>query len=112
MSIDPASWYEVKELVRHASGWPMDTLHVMAGVILQLLAAALMRTSLASKGPWLAVLLLELANEAYDLWVERWPSVGMQLGEGARDLVGTMILPTLLWWAARRHPRLLAGRGR
>jgi hypothetical protein len=112
VNIDPALWFELKELVRHSTGWPMDTLHVMGGVILQLAAAALLRTSLASRGPWLLVLLLELANEAYDLWLERWPSLGMQLGEGARDLVGTMILPTVLWWAARRHPRLLAGRGR
>lgn len=112
MTIDPASWYELKELVRHGTGWPMDTLHVMAGVMLQLLAAALMRTSIAGKGPWLAVLLLEFGNEAYDLWFERWPSLGMQVGEGLRDVIGTMLLPTLLWWVARSRPRLLSGRGR
>jgi hypothetical protein len=112
VSIDPAFWFELKEMVRHFTGWPMDTLHVMGGVILQLAVAALLRTSLASRWPWLIVLLLELANEAYDLWLERWPSLGMQLGEGLRDLVATMLLPTLLWWVARRRPRLLAGRGR
>lgn len=112
MNFDPASWYEAKELVRHATGWPMDTLHVMGGVILQLVVAAILRTSLASKWPWLIVLLLELANEGYDLWLERWPSLGMQLGEGLRDVVGTMLLPTLLWWIARSRPRLLSGRGR
>ena len=88
----------------------MDTLHVMGGVIIQLLAAAVMRRSLRQAGPWLVVLVLELANEAYDLWIERWPSLGMQLGEGLRDLLGTMLLPTLLWWVARYRPRLLAGR--
>ena len=112
MNIDPASWYQVKELVRHTTGWPMDTLHVIGGIILQLSLAALLRTSLASKWPWLIVLGLELANEAYDLWLERWPSLPMQLGEGARDLIGTMLLPTLLWWVASRRPRLLSGRGR
>jgi hypothetical protein len=88
----------------------MDTLHVMGGIILQLILAALLRTSLASKWPWLIVLGLELANEAYDLWLERWPSFLMQLGEGARDLIGTMLLPTLLWWVASRRSRLLSGR--
>jgi hypothetical protein len=112
MSLDPANWFEIKELVRHSTSWPMDTLHVMGGVVLQLLAAALLRTSLASRWPWLIVLVLELANEAYDLQVERWPSFGMQLGEGLRDIVGTMLLPTLLWWIARARPRLLSGRGR
>ena len=112
MNIDPASWYQVKELVRHATGWPMDTLHVMAGVVLQLLAAAVLRTSLASKWPWLIVLLLELGNEFVDLWVERWPSLGMQLGEGLRDVISTMLLPIILWWIASRHSRLLSGRGR
>lgn len=111
-TIDPALWFEAKELVRINSGWSMDTLHVMAGVILQLGAAAALRTSLASKWPWLVVLVLELANEGYDLWVERWPSLAMQVGEGLHDLAGTMLLPTLLWWIARRHPRLLGSRGR
>ncbi|GAA4010193.1 hypothetical protein [Sphingomonas humi] len=112
MSFDSSSWYQVKELVRHATGWPMDTLHVMAGVLLQLLAATLLRTSLASKWPWLLVLALELANEAYDLWFERWPSWGMQYGESLRDLIGTMLLPTLLWWVARTWPKRLSGRAR
>nr|WP_314444357.1 hypothetical protein [uncultured Sphingomonas sp.] len=112
MTFDPALWWELKELLERASGWPMDTLHVMGGVVLQLLVAALLRTSLASRWPWLVVLALELANEGYDLWLERWPSLGMQLGEGLRDLLGTMLLPTLLWWVARRHPRLMSGRAR
>lgn len=76
----------------------------MGGVVLQLMAAALLRTSLASKWPWLTVLVMELANEVYDLQVERWPSFGMQLGEGVRDVVGTMLLPALLWWIARAQP--------
>ncbi len=109
MRVDPAVWFDFKEFVRHSTGWPMDTLHVMGGVMLQLMVAALLRTSLGSKWPWLIVLGLELINEAYDLWLERWPSLAMQLGEGARDLVGTMLLPTLLWWVARRRPRLLSG---
>jgi hypothetical protein len=84
----------------------------MGGVILQLIVAALLRSSLAGKWPWLIVLGLELANEAYDLWLERWPSLPMQLGEGARDLIGTMLLPTFLWWVASRRLRLLSGSGR
>lgn len=66
------------------------------GLLLQLFTAALLGTSLATNWPWLIALVLELANEVFDLRVERWPSLGMQLGEGLRDIVRTMLLPTLL----------------
>ena len=82
MSFDPAVWFELKEFVRHSTGWRVDTLHGMGGITLQLIVAALLRTSLASKWPRLIVVGRELANEAYDLWLERWPSLTMHLGEG------------------------------
>lgn len=104
------AWWQVKRLAEQATGWPMDTLHVIAGPILQLLFAALMRRSLADMRPWLLVLLLELANEIHDIWFDRWPSLTQQLGEGLRDVTGTMILPTLLLLIARRRPTLLTER--
>jgi hypothetical protein len=103
-------WLHAKELAEHASGWPMDTLHVIGGVLLQLGLAALLRTSVADWRPWAIVLVLELGNEAYDFWIERWPSLTMQLGEGLRDVLGTMILPTLLLGLARRRPALFLSR--
>ena len=39
MRIDLTLWWEAKELVERATGWPMDTLHVIGGVILQLVLA-------------------------------------------------------------------------
>jgi hypothetical protein len=88
----------------------MDALHVLAGVALQLGFAALLRTSLSHWGPWLFVLALEVANEVSDLVVEQWPDPGMQWGESARDVVLTMLLPSILLLVARRRPALLAGR--
>lgn len=87
----------------------MDSLHILAGVVLQLVAAALLRCSLANWRPLLAVLLLALLNEINDLWVETWPNPGMQWGEGMKDLLLTMALPILLLIIARRRPSLLAG---
>lgn len=110
MSFDPAWWFDAKQMVAQTSGWPRDTLHVMAGVLLQLLFAFLLRTGLADRRPWLLVLGLESLNEAYDLWFERWPSWPMQWGEGLQDVLGTMLLPTVLLLVARWRPRLLAGR--
>jgi diacylglycerol kinase len=72
--------------------------------------AAAFRTRIALIGPWLVVLLLELVNEWNDLQVERWPSLGQQLGEGAKDLALTMLLPTLLLMLARWRPGLFARR--
>lgn len=102
------NWYQFKLFAAHLSGFSMDALHVVGGVVLQLGFAVLLRTSLAHWRPWLFVLALELVNEANDLLVEQWPDPGMQWGEGARDLVLTMLLPTVLLMVARLRPELLA----
>lgn len=101
-------WYQVKLFAQHASGLSMDGLHVIAGVVLQLAFARFLRSSVARAWPLAAVFLLELANEIYDFTVELWPSLGMQLGEGAKDILLTMLLPTLLFVVARARPALFA----
>ena len=101
-------WYQVKLFLAHASGISMDAWHILVGVGLFLLAALVLRRSIASPLPWVAVLLLEIGNEAYDLHVELWPDPGSQIGEGVKDIMLTMLLPTLLMVAARLRPELLA----
>ncbi len=100
------AWYQAKTFAEHASGLSMDALHVIAGVVLQLALALLLRSSVARPLPLLTVLGLEIANEIYDLTVELWPSLAMQLGEGTKDIVLTMVLPVLLYVAARQRPAL------
>ncbi len=100
-------WYQAKLFIEHASGVSMDALHILAGFTLFLLAARLLRTGLSSLRPWFTLLLLELINEAYDLYVERWPDIGSQLGEGFKDVLLTMALPTLVLAIARRRPSWL-----
>jgi diacylglycerol kinase len=101
-------WYQVKLFVEHASGISMDALHILVGFILFLLAARLLKTSVASPLPWLVLLMLELLNEAYDLHVELWPNLASQLGEGAKDILLTMALPTVLGLLARWRPVLFS----
>lgn len=101
-------WYQIKLFVAHASGISMDAWHILVGFLLFLLSALVLRRGIAHPLPWLAVLLLEIGNEVYDLLVELWPDPGSQLGEGVKDILLTMALPTLLFVAARWKPGLLA----
>ena len=101
-------WYQFKLLVEHASGISMDALHILAGVGLQLSFAALFRVPLNSWRPWLFVLLLLLANEAGDLWVEQWPEPAMQYGESLKDVFVTMVVPSMLMLGARWVPFLFS----
>ena len=100
-------WYQIKLFLEHASGISMDAWHILIGFILFLLAAFVLKRSVAHPLPWLAVLLLEIANEAYDLHVELWPDAGSQLGEGFKDIAMTMALPSLVMLIARLKPELL-----
>lgn len=104
-------WYGFKEWLEATSGLDMDALHVHAGILLQLLAALLLRRSLRSPWPWLVVLAATLANEAYDLHFETWPDPdrARQWLEGLKDVVNTMLIPSLLLVLARCAPRLITG---
>lgn len=106
-----AAWFDWKTALERSVAFHDDAMHVLAGVILQLAAAVLLRTSLARAGPWLAVLALELLNEWSDLRQDLWPpnARSAQVGEGIKDLLLTLALPTLLLAIARWHPRLLVG---
>lgn len=100
-------WYQVKLFIEHASGISMDALHILVGFAIFLLAAQVLKRSVANPLPWLATLLLEIGNEAHDLTIELWPDLGSQLGEGAKDIMLTMTLPTLLMLIARWRPMIL-----
>lgn len=104
-------WYQFKLFIEHASAISMDALHILMGFALFLFAALLLRRTVADFLPWLATLILEIGNEAYDLTVELWPDPGSQLGEAARDIALTMALPTLLMLVARWRPALLGAKG-
>jgi hypothetical protein len=103
-------WYQVKLFAQHASGMSMDALHVIAGAMLLFAVAWLLRTTVARPLPLLVVLIVAIANEASDFLAELWPQLGMQAGEGAKDVVLTMSMPLLIFLVARLRPKLLAYR--
>ena len=105
-----AEWFAFKSFTRHATNISHDALHVIAGPVIQLAVAAMLRGSLRDWRPWLVVLAFELVNEWNDLQLDRWPNYAAQLGEGAKDIGLTMALPTLLFALARWWPGLLTRR--
>ena len=102
-------WYQIKLFVEHASDVSMDALHILVGFLLFIIAATALRRGIGSFLPWAALLLLELINETYDLHVEIWPNFVSQIGEGAKDIILTMTLPTLVLLLARLKPQWLLG---
>ena len=103
-------WGAAKAFVNHSTVVSPDALHVLVGMILHLAISLLIRTPLSSIRPWAVLLALALLNEVLDVAVDPWPSTGAQSGEGAKDIVLTMILPTMLLIATRRAPRLFVPR--
>lgn len=103
-------WFDLKMLFERSVAFDSDGLHLLTGVVVQLVAAAVLRSSVARWWPWLITLALTLANEAVDLWVEQWPDAELsaQWGESVKDLLLTLALPTLLLLVARRWPKLLS----
>ena len=100
------SWHQGKLFIEHSLAVGHDSLHVVAGVVLLLAISFVSRRPISAWRPWLWLLALALWNETVDLWVEVWPDPGQQYGEGAKDVLLTMLLPTILLFAARYRPDL------
>ena len=105
-----ASWHQGKLFIEHLVAFSHDSIHILAGVFLWIATALLFRRPLTTLLPWLCVLGLILWNETVDIVVEPWPDRGMQYGEGAKDVLLTMLVPTVLMFAARLRPDLFRGR--
>jgi hypothetical protein len=102
------SWFEAKMFLEQTISVSPDALHVIDGAIVFLVCARLLRCSISSWPVWAALLCLNFFNEFVDLWAERWPDRTRQYGQGMKDLLLTMTVPTILVLVARFSPTLLA----
>jgi len=100
------AWHQGKLFFEHSFAIDHDALHVIVGVLVWLVAALVLRRPISSWLPFLWCFAVILWNETVDLWVEQWPDPGMQYGEGAKDLVLTILVPALLMVSARLRPDL------
>ena len=105
------NWIELKDYLSQITDLDQDALHIYAAVLIQIGAAALLRRSLASILPWLAVWAVLLVNEAVDLWLPGERIGQWQVTGGIQDSWNTMALPTLLWLLAHYAPALMSDRG-
>jgi hypothetical protein len=97
---------DFKEFVEFSTGFSRDSLHVILGVCFQLLVAATLKTSVSRWLPWFVVFTAAAANELHDLVFEYWDWPARQFGESVKDIVLTMILPTLILLLAKYMPWL------
>lgn len=105
-------WYDTKIAFERSANVTTDALHIFAGVGIFFAAALLFRWPLSRWRPWLVLLALTLFNELVDLWSERWPVRAMQYGEGIKDLVLTLAVPSFILVTARLAPWLYGNRAR
>lgn len=108
-------WHQAKVFIEYTFRIEHGTLHVIVGTLLWLAFALLLRRPVTSWLPWLLVFAAILWNEIVDLWVEVWPDAARQYGDGFKDILLTMFVPTVLMLAARYRPDLFrrtSGRAR
>jgi hypothetical protein len=101
-----SSWHQGKLFIEHSLSISHDSIHIIVGMLLWLAFGLLLRRPLTSWRPWAWLFAVILWNETVDLWIERWPDPGQQYGEGAKDLILTMLVPTILIGAGRLRPDL------
>lgn len=100
------SWHQGKLFIEYSLNVSHESLHIFIGLLVWLVLGLLLRWPLTYWRPWLCLLGLILWNEAVDLWIEQWPDPGQQYGDGAKDVLLTMAVPTLIMFTARRRPDL------
>jgi hypothetical protein len=87
-------------------GLSKDALHVHLGLLVFLLAMVIFRRSAASLVPWACVLALQVGNELIDTFHWYNGVLEFNLAGSLKDMVNTMLWPTLILLLAR-YTRLL-----
>lgn len=106
LAAEGVEWASLKAGLEPTFNISHDALHVVLGVLIQVAVAWATRSSLGRLLPWLVVLGLTLVNEYNDILFDPWPDFAAQFGEGTKDTILTMLLPTILLALVRKRPRL------
>ena len=85
----------------HLTGLPRDALHIYVGLFVLLITAIVSRRSLRDPLPILAVVLVAVAGELWDLLDTFRAGKPLAWGKSWHDLWNTMLWPTVLFLLAR-----------
>jgi len=100
-------WIRAKVLTVTLADLNQHTLHVLSGLFLHFLFAALLRTSIRSISPLIALLMFMLGIEWMDWQVDILPDRAGQWREAVSCMILTMMTPTFVMLIARLRPQLL-----
>ena len=102
-------WFDLKEMAVADTGVSRDGLHVFSGLAGLLLVSLVTRRPVASMLPWLVVISVAIANEAYDMNYEIWPAGDrdLQWAASVHDVWNTVLAPTVLMLLVRFRPMVL-----
>lgn len=95
----------LKTMLSETIGLSKDALHVHLGLFVFLVAVVLLRASPGSWIPWLVLLAFEVLNEVVDLLHEHGGVRALDFVEAAKDIINTMLWPTLVVLFVRYRSR-------
>ena len=95
------NWQSNKAALADHAHLGRDALHIYAALLIFLGACWLFRWKASSIKPWLLVLLIQTINEAFDMRASFEDDGVIWIWGNIKDMVNTMIAPTLLVLAAR-----------
>lgn len=90
-------WTHDKNRIAELTGLTGDALHVHGGMLILMLTALVVRRWPWHWLPWLAVVLAETANEAYDMLQPFYPSDEGNLHASLHDFWLTLLIPTVIF---------------
>ena len=96
-----ASFHAAKLYIVDATGLARDTLHLHVGLALMLLVALLLRRSLGSIWPWLAVVLFATLGEFIDRGDSLAVGIPWDRAESLKDVLNTIFWPSALMILSR-----------
>ena len=96
-----STFQQAKLWVMHMVGLPKDALHIYVGLDVFLAAAALLKRPLGSRLPILAVLLVALAGELWDVIDTANARETIHWWRNWHDVWNTMFWPAVLFLLAR-----------
>lgn len=95
---------QVKLFLVDTTGLDKDALHIHVSLIFYLGSCLAFRWKARQWMPWLVVLLAALTGEALDIRDQLASPVPVDWAESVKDMVNTLLAPTLIMMAARLSP--------